>query len=79
MKPSEYCKEVGLSSLKEMSDISEVSKETLLTWWKTKPSLFKCVAHGCATDKRKEQLKLKLEVIRNEINTIIKTVDKQKQ
>jgi hypothetical protein len=71
MKPSEYCKQVGLSSLKEMSDISEVPKETLLTWWKTKPNLFKCVAHGCATDKRKELLKFNLEIVRNEINTII--------
>lgn len=72
MKPSEYCKQVGLSSLKEMSDISEVSKETLLNWWQTKPNRFKCVARGCVAVKKDQELKFSLEVVRNEIDSIIK-------
>lgn len=72
MKPSEYCKKIGLNSLKEMADISEVSKETLLNWWQTKPNRFKCVARGCASVKREQLLKFSLELVRNEIDSIIK-------
>tara|TARA_R100001480_G_scaffold69303_1_gene80553 strand:- start:482 stop:1102 length:621 start_codon:yes stop_codon:yes gene_type:complete len=46
MKPSEYCKRIGLASLEELSEISELSRHTLIRWWKEKPNRFKCVAHG---------------------------------
>lgn len=40
MKPSEICKSKGLKSLKELEDLSGVSKRTLINRAKNNPILF---------------------------------------
>lgn len=40
MKPSEKCKQAGLKSLAELSEISGESVQTLNNWWKRKPFAF---------------------------------------
>lgn len=51
MKPSEYCKSIGLTSLKEMSKISNLTEQRLIDWWTENQQAFKCVARGCAAIK----------------------------
>ena len=46
MKPSEQCKEVGLSSLNQLAEITGESVQTLNNWHKNKPKLFKAVLAG---------------------------------
>ena len=46
MKPSEKCKEAGLSSLEQLAEITEVSVQTLNNWHKNKPKLFNVVLLG---------------------------------
>jgi len=46
MKPSEKCKEAGLSSLEELSEITTVSVQTLNNWFKNKRKLFDVVLIG---------------------------------
>jgi len=56
MKPSEKCKLAGLSSLKELSEISGESVQTLNNWHKNKPTLFELTLKG-AVVKRLERVK----------------------
>jgi len=51
MKPSEKCKQSGLSSLKELAEISGESVQTLNNWHKNKPRLFELVILGSVTKK----------------------------
>lgn len=51
MKPSEKCKEAGLKSLAELSDMTDVSVQTLNNWFKDKPALFDIVLTGAACKK----------------------------
>lgn len=46
MTPSEQCKQSGLKSLVELSQISSASTRTLINWHKDKPKLFKAVLYG---------------------------------
>jgi len=47
MKPSEQCKEAGLKSLSQVSEITGVSLQTLINWAANKPDLFAIVLLGC--------------------------------
>lgn len=51
MKPHEICKNAGLKSLTELSEISGVSIQTLNNWAKNKPKLFMCLIYGAIKDK----------------------------
>ncbi len=51
MKPSEKCKEAGLKSLAELSDMTMVSVQTLNNWSKDKPALFDIVLAGAVVKK----------------------------
>jgi len=51
MKPSEKCKEAGLKSLAELSEISGESVQTLNNWSKNKPVVFELVLKGAAAKK----------------------------
>jgi len=55
MKPSELCKQAGLSSLKELTEISGESVQTLNNWHKNKPLVFDLVLRG-AVVKRLEKV-----------------------
>jgi len=55
MKPSEKCKLAGLKSLKELSEISGESVQTLNNWHKNKPMLFELTLKG-AVVKRMEKI-----------------------
>ena len=57
----QYCKDIGLTSLKEFSKVSEVPIDELKEWWQTKPNRFKCVARGCVAVKKDQELKFSLE------------------
>jgi len=46
LKPSEVCKEAGLSGLNELSAITGVSLQTLINWHKKKSKLFSVVLAG---------------------------------
>ena len=46
MKPSEQCKEAGLKSLVQLSQITGESQQTLINWHKNKPRLFAVVVAG---------------------------------
>lgn len=48
MTPSEQCKQAGLKSLKEVSEMTETSVQTLINWHTSKPRLFDVVVIGCA-------------------------------
>ncbi len=47
MKPSEQCKDAGLSSLKEMSKITGKSEQTLINWFKNDRLTFDILLLGC--------------------------------
>lgn len=55
MSASEYAKSAGLKSLKEASDITGVSFQTLHNWYHNKPDLFRAVVLGCAEIKKAKQ------------------------
>ena len=50
MTASEQCKLLGLKSLKQVSDMTGQSPQTLLNWHKNKKELFRLVIRGCASD-----------------------------
>lgn len=56
MSPSKKCKEAGLSSLAELSEISTVSVNTLHNWFKHKPVVFETVLRGSITIKRSNEI-----------------------
>lgn len=45
MKPSELCKQYGLT-LKQVSEYTNQSEQTLINWHKNKPYLFMAVVAG---------------------------------
>ena len=49
MTPSQQAKELGLTSLAQVSTLTGVSPQTLDNWSKHKPVLFKVVLQGCLT------------------------------
>jgi len=56
MKPSEQCKQAGLSSLKQLADISGESVQTLNNWSKNKPLVFDLVLRGAVVKKLQKVL-----------------------
>jgi len=52
VKPSEKCKQAGLSGLLELSSLSGVSEQTLINWNKNKPDLFKLLIQGAVSLKK---------------------------
>jgi hypothetical protein len=48
MTASEDAKAAGLKSLAEVSEMTGVSYQTLINWYKHKPALFAVVVAGCA-------------------------------
>ena len=46
MTPSQQAKAAGLKSLKEVSELTGVSIQTLINWHKNKPDLFRVVIFG---------------------------------
>lgn len=55
MTPSEQCKQAGLKSLKEVSEMTDTSEQTLINWHKNKPQLFDVVIAGCVAKKHLTQ------------------------
>lgn len=53
MKPHEQCKNAGMKSLAELSEITGVSIQTLVRWHKQKPKLFECAVYGAVEKKMK--------------------------
>ena len=51
MTPSKQAKAAGLKSLAEMSEISQVSINTLRNWHKDKPQRFRVMLAGCVIAK----------------------------
>ena len=52
MIPSEQCTSAGLRSLAELTEITEVSKQTLINWHRHKPVLFAVVVAGAVAVKK---------------------------
>jgi len=46
MKPSEQCKEAGLSSLRELETITGIKERTLINWHRDKPEAFEALLIG---------------------------------
>lgn len=44
---SQVAKKCGLKSLQEVADLTGVSLQTLINWYKNKPNLFCIVILGC--------------------------------
>lgn len=53
MKPSDMCKQAGLSSLKEMIALSDRSRDTIYNWARSKPELFKAELDRAVAKKEK--------------------------
>jgi hypothetical protein len=47
MTASEQAKQIGLKSLKQVSDLTGVSVQTLHNWHQNRPELFKTILAGC--------------------------------
>jgi hypothetical protein len=47
MTPSEQAKTGGLKSLQQMVEMTEVPRQTLVDWHKSRPVLFKIIIFGC--------------------------------
>ena len=47
MTPSEQAKAGGLKSFQQMVNMTEVPRQTLVDWHKSRPQLFKIVLFGC--------------------------------
>jgi hypothetical protein len=54
MTPSQQAKAAGLKSLKQVTEITGVSGNTLDNWSKHKPELFKTVLAGCMAAEQAE-------------------------
>lgn len=54
MKPSDRCKAAGLRSLKELSEITGKTVQTLINWNREKPELFELVLIGAVNKKKTE-------------------------
>jgi len=51
MTPAKKCKELGINGLKELSELSGVSYQTLSNWAKDKPKLFNIILKGVYFEK----------------------------
>lgn len=47
MKPSEKAKAAGLRSLKQASEMTSTSEQTLINWSRSRPELFDIILTGC--------------------------------
>lgn len=45
-RPSDVCKAAGLSGLRELSELTGQSQQTLINWHRDKPELFAIVVKG---------------------------------
>lgn len=54
MTASQTAKAAGLASLKELTEMSKQSPQTLTNWFNDKPELFDLVVKGAAVQKRSE-------------------------
>lgn len=52
MTPSQQCKAAGLIGLAELSNLTGISRQTLINWHKSKPKLFTVVVAGAAVIKK---------------------------
>lgn len=53
MKPSEHCKAAGLKDLKELSEITGQSIQTLINWHRDNFELFKKSLESAVNSKRR--------------------------
>jgi len=51
MTPSQQAKAYGLRTLSEAARIASINADTLRTWHKTRPELFRVVCLGCLVAK----------------------------
>ncbi len=50
MTASKQAKELGLKSLKQVSEMINKSPQTLINWYNNEPEHFRMVLLGCATE-----------------------------
>jgi len=50
MTPSQQAKALGIKSMKQVSQMTEVSTQTLINWHRDKPELYRVVLLGCTVD-----------------------------
>ena len=48
MTPSEQAKAAGLSSFKQVVELTEVPRQTLVDWHKSRPRLFSLILFACS-------------------------------
>ena len=71
MTAAQYAKQAGLKTLLEVSELTDVSPQTLNNWFKNKPKLFEITILGCKC--RKHQIKGK-QLIPPESAKLVKAV-----
>lgn len=54
MKPHEQCKQAGLKSLAELSELTGVKTRTLINWHKNRPLLFNAIIRGTSCAKKEK-------------------------
>jgi len=57
MKPSEHCKAKGLKGLKQLSEITGQSIQTLINWHKVNPELFYNAIESAVTKKERSDFR----------------------
>jgi hypothetical protein len=57
MTASKQAKELGLKSLKQVSEMINKSPQTLINWYKNEPKHFEAVLLGCKAILTEEELK----------------------
>jgi hypothetical protein len=50
--PSQYAKSYGFRTLKQVSNMTDVSSETLIRWFSKRRDLFEIVILGCVVQKQ---------------------------
>ena len=58
------CKEAGLNSRKQLSEITGESCQNLDNWSKKKPMLFKCLLIGAVEIDRREKFKINIKTVK---------------
>jgi hypothetical protein len=56
MKASEYAKSMGVKSLKEVSGNIDITYETLINWYTSRPALFRLIIIGYINSESNEKL-----------------------
>lgn len=54
MKPSEIAKNHGLKGLKEIEELTGISRQTLIKWHKDRPRLFDVIVKGSINVKKED-------------------------